>query len=427
MKRILIILLVFTSALHSQWQLRDNGIPLGTTHGQAIDAINLYYAAIGTNNGIYITTNSGLLWNQVYNERIYDISMVSANIIYAVAERKIIKTTNGGETWDIIFQPPDKVGMLNYIKAFQDTIITMADSYNLDPNFSALFYKSTDAGVTWNRMNQSSLMGGYSGNIWHRLDFGSPQIGVFHVSGTGTQHTERTMDGGATWNDINLSTIIHNIRMYDKEYGIAFGFYPGGLHDSYTHITRDGGINWELIHLGVPVPSGIGFVQGNPSEVFMGTSSLFFSADSGKTWTDQNFTLLSTVVDIIFVNENCGWVLCSGGDVYWTDNKGNPIVSVKKENKLPTQYALEQNYPNPFNPSTIIKFTLPEAGRVTLKVYDLLGRELKTLIDNEKNAGSHVVTWNGDNYMGQKVSAGIYMYSIVTNKFMQTRKMILLK
>jgi len=140
------------------------------------------------------------------------------------------------------------------------------------------------------------------------------------------------------------------------------------------------------------------------------------------------------VEDIVFVDQDCGWLITTYGDVYWTDNKGNAIVAAEKEKKLPSQYSLEQNYPNPFNPSTSIKFSIPSVDmqnlasqRVTLKIYDLLGREIKTLADREMSPGNYTVTWNADDNYGKKVSTGIYLYSINAGKFAQTRKMILMK
>ena len=94
---------------------------------------------------------------------------------------------------------------------------------------------------------------------------------------------------------------------------------------------------------------------------------------------------------------------------------------------LPSSYSLSQNYPNPFNPSTKIQFSLPEAAKVSVIVYDILGREIKTLLNTQYNAGTHVINWNGDDNAGRKVATGVYMYSISTSKFVQTKKMVLLK
>lgn len=106
------------------------------------------------------------------------------------------------------------------------------------------------------------------------------------------------------------------------------------------------------------------------------------------------------------------------------------VASVESEesNTIPAEYSLSQNYPNPFNPSTIISYSLPEATIVTLRIYDVLGREVKTLVSEQQAAGTYRVNWNGDNNLGSKVASGIYIYRIVAGaSYMQTKKMILLK
>ncbi|MCB0299438.1 MAG: T9SS type A sorting domain-containing protein [Calditrichaeota bacterium] len=88
----------------------------------------------------------------------------------------------------------------------------------------------------------------------------------------------------------------------------------------------------------------------------------------------------------------------------------------------PSAYALEQNYPNPFNPSTAIRFIQPNANHVTLKVYDLLGQEIATLVNEFKNAGAYEVTFDASN-----LPSGIYLYSISTGDFNAVKKMMLIK
>jgi hypothetical protein len=95
---------------------------------------------------------------------------------------------------------------------------------------------------------------------------------------------------------------------------------------------------------------------------------------------------------------------------------------------MPDDYRLEQNYPNPFNPSTTIGFFLPVKDRVSVKIYDMLGKEIRTLIDNsEYPAGSSRVTWDGKNNSGQPASSGTYFYSLIHGNFKQTQKMMLLR
>jgi hypothetical protein len=94
---------------------------------------------------------------------------------------------------------------------------------------------------------------------------------------------------------------------------------------------------------------------------------------------------------------------------------------------LPQQYDLGQNYPNPFNPTTEIEFALPKGGQVNLVVYNVLGQEVKTLVNGQMDAGSHKVQWDGTNSQGQSVSSGIYFYRLSAEQYNATRKMLMLK
>jgi hypothetical protein len=91
-------------------------------------------------------------------------------------------------------------------------------------------------------------------------------------------------------------------------------------------------------------------------------------------------------------------------------------------NNAPKEYALKQNYPNPFNPTTNIKYELPSAGLVTIKVYDILGRVVTTLINENKNAGSYIAVFDASRF-----SSGIYYYTISAGKYSKTMKLTLLK
>jgi len=102
-------------------------------------------------------------------------------------------------------------------------------------------------------------------------------------------------------------------------------------------------------------------------------------------------------------------------------------VNRSDEDFVVKDFLLEQNYPNPFNPSTEIKFHISKEGFVSLKIYDLLGREIKTLVNEELNNGVYSVQWNGDNNSGEKVSSGIYFYRIEAGSYINSRKMLLLK
>ncbi len=99
----------------------------------------------------------------------------------------------------------------------------------------------------------------------------------------------------------------------------------------------------------------------------------------------------------------------------------NSIESGKDE-EIPKVFALDQNYPNPFNPSTTILFSIPQRGNVSLKIYDVLGNEVATLVNDEKPAGMYEVEFDAS-----QLSSGVYFYRIITDSFIQTKKMILIR
>ena len=98
------------------------------------------------------------------------------------------------------------------------------------------------------------------------------------------------------------------------------------------------------------------------------------------------------------------------------------VTAVDQTTALPTEFAMDQNYPNPFNPTTTIQFAIPEAGRYVLKVYNILGQEVTTLVNEEMGAGIHKVTFNANN-----LASGLYIYRLSGNNVNITKKMMLMK
>ena len=111
--------------------------------------------------------------------------------------------------------------------------------------------------------------------------------------------------------------------------------------------------------------------------------------------------------------------------------KGNIVLSAGTHamelEPIPKKFALHQNYPNPFNPVTTINYDLPTDAHVKIVIYDILGREVIELVNQQMPAGHQTLTWNTRNFFGQPVSAGIYFYQIQASGFIKTRKMVLLK
>ncbi|MBN1559862.1 T9SS type A sorting domain-containing protein, partial [candidate division KSB1 bacterium] len=100
---------------------------------------------------------------------------------------------------------------------------------------------------------------------------------------------------------------------------------------------------------------------------------------------------------------------------------------VAENGSVVVDYSLSDNYPNPFNPTTSITYTTPIKGQVRLVVYNTLGQAIHTLVDEIVAAGKHTVTWNGANDLGQQMASGVYFYTLETESFYQTKKMMLIK
>ncbi|MBL7961554.1 T9SS type A sorting domain-containing protein, partial [bacterium] len=94
---------------------------------------------------------------------------------------------------------------------------------------------------------------------------------------------------------------------------------------------------------------------------------------------------------------------------------------------IPSEFKLHGNYPNPFNPSTTISYEIPIQGKVVIKIYNTLGQEIRTLVNEVKPAGFHKLVWDGRNNNGQSISSGLYIYRLQTDRFVKSHKMILLK
>ena len=155
--------------------------------------------------------------------------------------------------------------------------------------------------------------------------------------------------------------------------------------------------------------------------------------------TGIDFGSCDMALGIGWINDNCEYI--SGCD--WVADSVNYtaaffnsmdncieacfLASNDEINQLPHAFNLYNNYPNPFNPVTTLRYDLPEDALVNITIYDIMGRIVKTLINSQQNAGFKSIQWNATNDAGSPLSAGLYLYKIQADNFVQTRKMVLLK
>ena len=194
---------------------------------------------------------------------------------------------------------------------------------------------------------------------------------------------------------------IFNIAQEDGYSGAA-GSPTGTLWADTTTAAADAGSYTNFV----------GMHGGSSQSIINDTISLYLPQDS----------LYFDVVFTSYTGQNNG-----GGFSYIRTSVNNSELDMDDEYLLPDKYALQQNFPNPFNPRTTIHYELPNQELVKIIIFNLLGHQVKRLVDGFRGAGVNSIVWDATNDHGQPVSAGIYIYQLQAGGFLQTRKMILLK
>lgn len=143
-------------------------------------------------------------------------------------------------------------------------------------------------------------------------------------------------------------------------------------------------------------------------------------SSGGNIISNSNNTIVSTVGES-FIGKSSN-IVNQNQIGFWYSYQQTTITEVEDEETIPTVFKLEQNYPNPFNPSTKIKFAVPEKSNVLIKVYDILGSEVATLVNEEMDAG-----WYENNFNAAGLSSGVYLFRMEAGNFISTKKMIYLR
>jgi len=195
-----------------------------------------------------------------------------------------------------------------------------------------------------------------------------------------------------------------------------------GTEGSGMYLTTNAGGNWTSINNGISESANIPamVVSGTSLIAASGTDGVEVSTNNGSTWTNVNSGLPVGYVANAFVIS--GGYIYAGTSGVWRRNLSEIIGITKITSTVPDNFALNQNYPNPFNPSTNINFSVPKSGFVRLTVYDITGREVITLVNEQLSSGTYKVDWNASNQ-----PSGVYIYRLVAGDYSDVKKMILLK
>ena len=403
------------------WTVQNSGI---NTNLASVKAVSQSVAwAAGNEAQVLTTTNGGTNWSPVGggaigNADIYVINALDANTAFVSTSPGtstfIYRTTNAGSTWTNVYSLTG--GFIDGIKMI-DASNGIAVGDPVGGKWTVL--KTTDGGGTWARIATEPAQVGQEAGWNNALAvYGSTNIWF----GTDSAKVYRSTDGGTTWSSspVPFANSVA-VNFSSPLYGLA------GSDSGATARTTDGGITWMPVSVG-----GSGFVAG-----FSGSGSDFFAAEGGSVYrsTDHGATWAASFTGSIGglnhldfgVNGSnvYGWTVSAGGSIAAFSGTVSSVAS--SISSLPSEFALDQNYPNPFNPSTKIQFAIPASSHVSLKIYNSLGEEVATLVDNVMNAGTYSIEWNGKNHFNSTVASGVYFYRLTAGSFVQTKKMLMIK
>jgi photosystem II stability/assembly factor-like uncharacterized protein len=285
--------------------------------------------------------------------------------------------------------------------------------------------KSTDLGLTWSLLN-------FPYNV-DLNDCNSPSDGeVICVGPSFTAY--RTTDYGVTWGQIFFGDVFLTSIKSERGSGFQRVYY---FDNNISYIVGSGvafrtNNNWNTFEFQDPGTTeqlnDVFFVAPDTGVIIGNNGTARFTSDGGQNWfedPDVTTALEGTTLKRIKkqADDDFGYIVGEGGlSVAFARDSTAFINSVHEEQQVVIEYSLSQNYPNPFNPSTKIKFEIPSASLVTLKVYDLLGNEITTLVDEEKTAGVYEVK-----FKAEELTSGIYFYKLQAEGFTQTKKLVFLK
>jgi photosystem II stability/assembly factor-like uncharacterized protein len=391
------------------------------------------------------TTDGGKLWTAAPigiappGWRASMISPIDANIACVLmldptgaTGGGVFKTTDGGTSWAQQTLPP--TGASLRIMHFFDTNVGVVVGETLTGG-NWVILRTIDGGANWSQVPSSNIPPPIAGET--TFPFKASSGNSFWFSGGDGNFSfwrlYRSTDRGITWTVRNLDGGTRFPAFSSPDSGMAAGWVP----EPRLRRTTDGGDTWtsESISLCF-TPGFFGAVPGSTKKFVMtngfrpgfgSTPGTAYTTDFGTTWAYVDCAVSRGIPS--FANQYTGWSSGDDGAVYaWTGN--SLVTSVRQTNEIAQNFRLEQNYPNPFNPSTNIKWQIADGRFVTLKVYDILGRELRTLVNENLQAGSYEVTFDATG-----LASGVYLYRLQAGDpstslrtwFVQTKKLLLLR
>lgn len=397
----------------NNWACVEKGLPFARVSSVVAIGSTVYAGVMSTayNNfsggGISLSTDNGESWSPMNSglDEFEITSMAKAgSYLFAGGSWYTFASSNNGTTWNK-----------------SSTEAVSKDVVQNGPDFfmvsSSTIYESTDNGIHWT--NKSSGLPQYynsQAQAWYRYSISSlASIDSTLFAGSVGDGVYISTDNGSHWSKTKSthadstinSLLVRNSTLYA-------GSAKGVLRST------DKGLKWDTIGLANKAING--FATKDQNMFAITTNGLFISSNDGTSWTEIDQGLEDKNVYTIAIGDEYIYTGTQGQSV-WRRPLSEIIVGIQKEAlHLPSRFILKQNYPNPFNPKTVISYQLSVNSRISLKVYDMLGRSVATLVNEEKPAGIYSVTFDAS-----KLSSGIYFYRLEAGSYVETRKLVFIK
>jgi len=357
---------VFRSTDDGASWISSTGIPAISTTCFAVLGTEVIAGTEG--NGIYRSTDQGTSWTELRSAQVSDVY------------RRIVRG---------LAVIPNGAGDTNVIAAIYEGIVGVGFS---------MILLSTDNGQTWSVTDSPGA-----------LSLGADGTNVF----AGFNGIFLSTDCGTHWNRVD--SVMNNVKCFAS---IGTNLFAGTLSGVFR--SSDKGTSWTAAGL---TNETVGALAIWGKNLFAGCeNSVFCSTDNGASWTYANTGSANPRVESFAVSGPDIFVGTSGNGVWKRPLSEMVTGVVERITEVPSEFKLAQNYPNPFNPSTTIKFHMPKQSRVTLKIFDLLGREVASLVNENEQAGIHTVEWDAS-----RLASGVYFYTITAGSCRETKRMILMK
>ncbi|HMQ68108.1 MAG TPA: YCF48-related protein [Ignavibacteria bacterium] len=412
MEKLIFIILTFlcsTINTQAQWIYQQSGV---SSTLNDIEMINENTGRVcGVGGVILKTTNRGASWIQqvtnVPSKPLTGIHPVNDSVVFSVGWfGTILKTTDGGENW-----------------------IAIQNGVFGDGNYYCLFFINEATGwVSANNMGQGSVKKTIDGGKtftssntfgWPRDMYFKDSLNGVGVDGAATIH--RTTNGGNNWQTFPIASSGDLKRV---SFINAFtGFVIGGATE-ILYKTTNFGQTWNNIGF-IPNVTGystsIAFIDKSTGWVG-GTNELYKTTNEGNTWIRQNVSP-GVLYSIEPVTDSLVWACGNGGRIWNTIRGGDTITDIKQISyNIPISFELKQNYPNPFNSTTVIEFNLRKNGIYKMDIFNNLGQLVINVFYKKFTEGVYELKYNAE-----KLTSGIYYYSIQGENNILTKKFILIK